>query len=236
LGRSCKNNGNIEEAITNYEQAVQIADETHRTDIKAKAYQLLEDVFCGIFEYKKAIEYYKKAREISPDIESDDLEVEAYQNVHNVEHADIEHKYENILDEERISLQRLLILGRSCQNNGKIEETIKNYEQAVQIADETHRNDIKAKAYQHLGNICTGTSEYKKAIEHYKQAGEISPDIEADDFEVEAYQRLGETVDNVQRVDIEHKYENILGEERISLERLLILGRSCQNNGKLKKP
>ena len=235
LGRSCQNNGNIEEAITNYEQAVQIADETHRNDIKAKAYQLLDDVFCGIFEYKKAIEYYKKALEISPDFESDDLEVEAYQNVHNVEHVDIEHNYENILDEERISLQRLLILGRSCQNNGKIEEAIKNYEQAVQIADETHRNDIKAKAYQHLGNICTGTSEYKKAIEHYKQAGEISPDIEADDFEVEAYQRLGETADNLERVDIEHKYENILDEERISLERLLILGRSCQNNGKIEE-
>jgi tetratricopeptide (TPR) repeat protein len=82
-------------------------------------------------------------------------------------------------------------LGRSCQTEGRNEEAIKSYEQAVQIADEVDHNDIKAKAYQHLGNVFTGTCEYKKAIEYYQKARKISPRLEGDEMEVIAYQRLG---------------------------------------------
>jgi tetratricopeptide (TPR) repeat protein len=109
--------------------------------------------------------------------------------VDNVEQTVIENG--SITDYKIASAEQLLILGRSCQTEGRNEEAIKSYEQAVQIADEVDHNDIKAKAYQHLGNVFTGTSEYKKAIEYYQKARKISPRLEGDEMEVIAYQRLG---------------------------------------------
>jgi tetratricopeptide (TPR) repeat protein len=94
-------------------------------------------------------------------------------------------------DDRIASAEQLLILGRSCQTEGRHEEAIKNYEEAVQIADETNHGDIKAKAYQHLGNVFVATSEYKKAIEYYQKARKIFPQLEGDAMEEIAYQTLG---------------------------------------------
>ncbi|CAB4038342.1 tetratricopeptide repeat, partial [Paramuricea clavata] len=109
--------------------------------------------------------------------------------VDNVEQKDI--KSGSIAD-KIAPAEQLLILGRSYQTEGRIEEAIKSYDQAVLIVDETdHGNNIKAKAYQLLGNVFTGTSEYMKAIEYYQKAREIHPSLEADEIEVVAYQWLG---------------------------------------------
>ena len=119
---------------------------------------------------------------------SDDAQLHD-ETVDNVEQTDMETG--RITDYKIASAEQLLILGRSCQTEGRNEEAIKSYEQAVQIADEVDHNDIKAKAYQHLGNVFTGTCEYKKAIEYYQKARKISPRLEGDEMEVIAYQRLG---------------------------------------------
>ncbi|CAB4042016.1 tetratricopeptide repeat, partial [Paramuricea clavata] len=99
----------------------------------------------------------------------------------DVEQTDMENG--RITDHRIASAEQLLILGRSCQTEGRKEEAIKSYEQAVQIADEVDHNDIKAKAYQHLGNVFTGTSEYKKAIEYYQKARLGNAFSYIDDFE-----------------------------------------------------
>jgi tetratricopeptide (TPR) repeat protein len=122
---------------------------------------------------------------------SDDAHLQD-ETVDNVEQTDIENK--SIYDDRIASAEQLLILGISHETEGRNEEAIKSYEQAVQqavqIADETDRNDIISKSYQHLGNVFTGMSEYKKAIEYYQKAREISPDLEGNEIEVEAYQWL----------------------------------------------
>ena len=118
---------------------------------------------------------------------SDDAHLQD-ETVHNVEQTDIENR--SIYDDRIASAEQLLILGISHETEGRNEEAFKSYEQAVQIADETDRNDIKSKSYQHLGNLFTGTFEYKKAIEYYLKAREISPDLEGNEIEVEAYQWL----------------------------------------------
>ena len=106
-----------------------------------------------------------------------------------MEQTDIENG--SITVDRIASAKQLLILGRSCQTEGRSEEAIKSYEQAVQIVDEIDHNDIKAKAYQLLGNVFTGTSEYIKAIEYYQKARQIYPALEGDEMEVQAYQWLG---------------------------------------------
>jgi tetratricopeptide (TPR) repeat protein len=118
---------------------------------------------------------------------SDDAHLQG-ETVHNVEQTDIESR--SIYDDRIASAEQLLILGISHETEGRNEEAFKSYEQAVQIADETDRNDIKSKSYQHLGNLFTGTFEYKKAIEYYLKARETSPDLEGNEMEVEAYQWL----------------------------------------------
>jgi tetratricopeptide (TPR) repeat protein len=118
---------------------------------------------------------------------SDDAHLQD-ETVDNVEQTDIENR--SIYDDKIASVEQLLILGISHETEGRNEEAFKSYEQAVQIADETDRNDIKSKSYQHLGNLFTGTFEYKKAIEYYLKARETSPDLEGNEMEVEAYQWL----------------------------------------------
>ena len=121
---------------------------------------------------------------------SDDANLQD-ETVDNVEQTDIKNR--SIYDDRIASAEQLLILGISHETEGRSKEAIKSYEQAVQIADETNRNDIKSKAYQHLGNVFYETSEYKKAIDFYQKAHEISPDIEAEDkiLQKEAYRNLG---------------------------------------------
>jgi tetratricopeptide (TPR) repeat protein len=111
------------------------------------------------------------------------------ETVDNVEQTDI--KNGGITD-KIAPAEQLLILGRSYQTEGRNEEAIKSYDQAVLIADETdYGNNIKAKAYQLLGNVLTGTSEYRKAIKYYQKARQIYPGLKADEMEIIAYQWLG---------------------------------------------
>jgi tetratricopeptide (TPR) repeat protein len=99
---------------------------------------------------------------------------------------------EAIDKQSRISAEQLLVLGRDHENGGKKELAIESYKQAVQIADKTHQNDVKARAYQYLGYLHSGTFEYKTAIQYYQKARQISPDLEVEKLEVETYLRLGD--------------------------------------------
>ena len=121
---------------------------------------------------------------------SDDAHLQD-ETVDYVGQTDIENR--SIYDDRIAFAEQLLILGISHETEGRSKEAIKSYEQAVEIANETDRNDTKSRAYQHLGNVFSGTSEYKKAIECYQKAHEISPDLEAADkiLQKEAYTNLG---------------------------------------------
>ncbi|CAB4028510.1 tetratricopeptide repeat [Paramuricea clavata] len=136
-----------------------------------------------IFDLDTVVENYDTDT-IKTSSTSDDAHLRD-ETVHNVKQTDIENRSIPVG-----SVEQLLILGISHETEGRNEEAIKSYKQVVQIADETDRNDIKSKAYQHLGNVFTGPSEYKKAIEYYQKAREISPDLEGNELEIEAYQWL----------------------------------------------
>ena len=82
-------------------------------------------------------------------------------------------------------------MGYSYHVDGRNEEAIKSYKEAVQIALETDDHNVEAKAYRYLGNVYAATFECKNAIECYQKARKISPFFKADEVEVEAYQRLG---------------------------------------------
>ncbi len=81
-------------------------------------------------------------------------------------------------------------MGLTYQKNGKIEEAIKNYKEAAQIAGAGDYDDIKANAYQYLGNIYTETSQHMKAIECYQKARKVDACHKRDKWELTAYLRL----------------------------------------------
>ncbi|CAB3982706.1 tetratricopeptide repeat [Paramuricea clavata] len=120
----------------------------------------------------------------SDDAQFQDETVDNVNQITNIEN-------ESITDDRIAPAEQLLVLGRSYQREGRSEDAIKSYEEAVQIANETDHDDIKSKAYQHLGNVFTGNSEYKIAIEYYQKACKISSDLKGDEMEVIAYQWLG---------------------------------------------
>ena len=117
------------------------------------------------------------------------ISVETEKTVNSADRDGIAYKSE--IDESRILIDRLLSLGLSNHSNDKIEEAIKNYKEAVQIANKTDHNDLRAKAYQLLGKVYTANSQYMKAIEFYQKANEIYPDHKRDDWELAAYMWLG---------------------------------------------
>jgi tetratricopeptide (TPR) repeat protein len=128
-------------------------------------------------------------------------------------------------------------LGRIHQNEGKNEQGIKSYERAIQIADKTNRNDVKARAYQYLGNVFSGTSEYKTAIEYYQKARQVSPELEANELELEAYLRLGNNYLQAGRYQESIEYYNEavkrssqLGDKKSKINAYLGLGNSFNYN------
>ena len=168
-GHFYQSKGQNEEAITNYEQAAGIADETDQYDIQAKAYQCLGNVYTGTSEYKKAIEYYQKAREISPDLEADKMEVIAYQWLGYKHLKDDQHQ-ESIKYYSEAVKRALQLRCKTTEVNASIGIG-SNFESSGD-----KRVEREAHIYTNLGHAYYKSGDFDAAIKSYLKAQEVSSD------------------------------------------------------------
>jgi tetratricopeptide (TPR) repeat protein len=206
LGRSYQTEGRNEEAIKNYEQAIQIADDTDHNGIKARAYQFLGNVSTGTSKYEKAIEYYQKAREISPDFEADEMEVIAYQRVgyNHLEAGQYEESieyYNEVIKlasqlgdkKQTLTLNAYLGLGSAFSYSDDFDSSRKHLLKALTVAQQIHDKVLQKEAYKKLGYVYYKSCKFDAGIKSYLKVQEISHDLGERKEEAKACLMLGAT-------------------------------------------
>jgi pentatricopeptide repeat protein len=244
LGISHETEGRNEEAIKSYEQAVQIADEKDRNDIKSKAYQHLGNVFTGMSEYKKAIEYYQKSREISPDLEGNEMEVEAYQwlaynHIRADQYQESTEYYNEVvklasqLGDKNREINAYLGLGSAFNYTGEFESSRKYFLKALTVAEQLHDKIFQKEAHRNLGAVYYKSCKFDAAVKSYLKVKEISHDLGERKEEANACLMLGDTFQELKQHEeaIESYQETLNISEELEDKEMQIV--AIQRLGKL---
>ena len=203
-GRSYQTEGQSEEAIKSYEQAVQIADKIGHNDIKAKAYQGLGNVFTGTSKYKKAIEYYQEARKIFPGLEGDEMEIIAYQwlGYNHLQAGQYQESIEYYKEVVRLASQlgcktreinASIGLGSAISYIGDFESSEKYFLKAITVAKQLKHRCLEKVAHTNLGLLQYKSCKFDAAVKSYLKAEEISVDLADRKEEANACLMLGHT-------------------------------------------
>jgi tetratricopeptide (TPR) repeat protein len=172
LGNALLQNGNVDEAITQFQRALQINPDN------AKARYNLGLALFQKGKVDEAIVHYQQALQIKPDY------AEARNNLGNAL------LQKGNADEAIVQFQKALQikpdyaearnnLGNALLQKGSVDEAITQFQKALQI------NPGDADAHNNLGTALFQKGNVDEAIVHYQQALQIKPDI------VEARYNLG---------------------------------------------
>jgi tetratricopeptide (TPR) repeat protein len=150
LGRIKDNQGRYEEAITFYEQSLEIYQKTLPPTHPSltMSYNNIGNVYTNIGDYAKALLYYEKALEIQ-------------QKTLPPTHPDLAMFYNNI--------------GTVCVNMGEFSKALLYYEEALEIRQKslppTHPD--LAMSYNNIGSVHHSMDEFSKALSLHEKAREI---------------------------------------------------------------
>jgi len=179
--------GRIEEAIGQYEQALQVAPDD------AEAHYNLGVALEQMGRVPEAIEHYEQALRLRPEYAA------AYSNLGSIslrlgKVPEAIAQYERALQFEPDMAEAYYNLGLALKQAGRVEEAIKRYTEAIRIKPDY------AEAHYNLANALLGLGKVSEAIEHYEQALQIKPDF------AEAHYNWGVALEQTGRVPeaIEH--------------------------------
>ncbi len=163
LGNALLQKGNVNDAITHYQEALQIKPDY------AEAYNNLGNALFQKGNVDEAIVHFQKALQIKPDYaEAHDNLGNALFQQGNVDEA-ITH-YQRALQIKPDDAKAHNNLGSALFQKGKVDEAIVHYQKALQIEPDD------AKAHSNLGNALLQKGNSDEAIVHYQKALQITPD------------------------------------------------------------
>ncbi|CAB4007915.1 tetratricopeptide repeat, partial [Paramuricea clavata] len=204
LGHCYQTEGQNEEAIKSYEQAVQIADEIDHNETKAEAHQHLGNVFTGTSEYKKAIEHYKKARKIFPGLKSDEMELIAnqwlgYNHLQAGQYQEsIEYYNEVVTLASQLGCKTREVnanmgLGSAFSYIGNFEFSEEYFVKSIILAELCNDKGLEREAHTNLGHIYYKSCKFDAAVKSYIKVQEMSHDLGERKAEANACLMLGHT-------------------------------------------
>ncbi len=171
LGMAYHSIGQVEQAVSLYQQALTIARELGDQRGEATRLGHLGIAYAHLGEDERAIEHYQQALTIARKIGDQVGEAKHLGN-----------------------------LGLTYRNQGQLEQAIACYQQALLINRQTHNPQGEAKQLGNLGLAYCDVGKIATAIEHYRQALSIAQEINdrtVEEFLLgdmsEAYHKLGET-------------------------------------------
>jgi tetratricopeptide (TPR) repeat protein len=172
LGGALLANGQIDEAIENFQKALQVNPNY------TEAHYNLGDAFLRRGQIDEAIQQFQKALQIDPKHAKShaDLGIALYQ-LGRIEEA-IE-QYRAALEIDPDNTKTHNDFGLALEQAGRMDEAIAQFQKALAIDPQN------AEAHFNLGNIFVQTGQFEKAIAYYKRALEINPN------DAEAYNNLG---------------------------------------------
>ncbi len=212
LGRFYQGEGENEDAIKCYEQAVKIAVEIDHNDIKAKSYQHLGNVFNATSEYKKAVENFQKVREIFPDLEAGEMEITAYQWLgynhlqagqynESMEFYKEVVKFASQLGDKERKINAYLGLGNAFIYTGEFERSRKYFLKAVITAEQINNKPFQKEAHTNLGYVYYKSCQFDAAVKSYVKVQEISHDLGDRKEEANACLMLGDTFQELKQYE-----------------------------------
>jgi serine/threonine-protein kinase len=162
LGYALKAAGQLDEAISCYERAIQL-DPGY-----APAHMNLGVALKTMGQLDQAIDCYRRAIEADPDF------AQAHNNLANalktrgdvagaIAHFEEAARLAPTLPEPHYNLGLLLVA------QGRADEAIAQYEEALRLAPDLYQ------AHHNLGNLCVDRAEWERALAHLRRAVELAP-------------------------------------------------------------
>ena len=197
LGHAYVDLGQYENAITCYQQCLEIAEERGDIDFKALSLIHLGSVYHSLKKYAEAIEYNRSGLEIGRKIGSKEIEAKALKNLGLFYSS--QKQYDLALDYHHHSLvissqtgdvvtevQSLLYIGVNYRNLGEYQQALLFLEQGIEIAHQSDNRKLKANIAEHLYVTLIRLKEQSvqqlEAIAAYKKAHELFQDIGLDNY------------------------------------------------------
>ena len=182
LGAFLLEGGKLDEAITQYQKALEI------TPDYADAHADLGAAFAQKGQVDKAMALYRKALEINPNY------AEAYYNLGNalVQKGQVDEamvQYQKALEINPNHAQAHVNIGSVLLLKGQVDEAIAHYQKALEI------NPNIAETHYNLGNALLQKGQVDEAIAEYQKALKINPNY------AEAHTNLGNALLQKGRVD-----------------------------------
>lgn len=140
--------GNIEEACSSFEKAVQLAEDLKEGFTERACYFNLGACYVARGDAKRGVEFLLKA--FPPEKESDGV----------TNYADLQYN-----------------LATAYDALGEVDEAVKYYEIAAEEYKTQGNEEMRGETLLKLGNDCTNRGEIKKAAEFYQQAAEIFQEL-----------------------------------------------------------
>jgi Flp pilus assembly protein TadD len=182
LGGALADHGQIDEAIDQYRQALEINSDD------LEGHNNLGNALAGRDRLDEAIDHYRKALDINPGAAEPHYNLGlALAGRGAVDEAITQ--YRKAVEIKPDYLAAHYKLGVTLADRGEVDEAIDQYRQALDI------NPDDAEVHNNLGNALAGRGEVDEAIEQYRRALEIKPD------DAEVHNNLGSALARRGEVD-----------------------------------
>jgi tetratricopeptide (TPR) repeat protein len=177
--------GNHEEAMQNYDQALQIYEEkSNNQQQKAQLYHNLGMTWSDIGEMDKAMDEFKNCLKIATEIQDKQLRALTYLNMGKTLTRQNDTAQAKRYTEKALKIFKrmddLLNLAETYQVLGLIfaaqpefVEAMKYFNNCIRINQELGYQEGLAEAYYSFGKVCQEADEFKQAHENYQKALEV---------------------------------------------------------------
>ncbi len=173
-------NGKIQEAIQDWQKALDIYQETGD---KLKLVKVLSELGLAYFsqgKYQDAKEFHQRSLAIARDIKDKEAEATSLNNLGNAYYFSKEHEKAIELHNQALSIAQATGLKEeevksfnglgNAYSSKDNEKAIKFYEQSLIIAKEINYKEGEAKALTNLGGVYSSQKQYEKAIKFFEQS------------------------------------------------------------------
>jgi len=162
LGYALMSQGNIQEAIRHYTEALQIAPSY------VIAHNNLGDALARQGKVEEAVGHYTEALRLNPHY------AEAHNNLGNalMDEGKVEEAVRHYTEALRLNPNAALFhnnLGSALARQGKVEEAVRSYTEALRL------NPNAAQVYNNLGNLLTRQGKVEEAVRSYTEALRLNP-------------------------------------------------------------
>ncbi len=183
-GQQAYQMGEIEIALHNYNQALQIALQMKNYEIMSTCITIIADIYCTWGKYDDALEQYKRALQLQRELRNKQELAQILNAIGNIydiwgeydkafEYYRQSLKIQHEIDDKRGMGESLNDIGDIYREWGIYNEAMKFYRAALALHKEIEYNLGIARNLNDIGNIYEELENYSEALKYYQKALQI---------------------------------------------------------------